>query len=184
NQENNGQDFVGDLRSGFTDGQLMEKYRLTTRGLGSVFRSLVEAKTISFSELVRRFPDRADLPEMIAEFRDSTRYCVDFTLPIHESGRPEAVGIVCDISDEGIGTRGLRVQVDEIKTLVIPVDRFFRTGPVMFQGMCCWVDDEDPDSPCTAGFRIIDVLRGNLGELKKIIKRLGGERWEFRLHLV
>ena len=35
--------FVGDMRSGMTDSALMEKYKLTARGLHSAFRKLLAA---------------------------------------------------------------------------------------------------------------------------------------------
>jgi len=47
---------VRDIRSGFSDLDLMEKYRLTDRGLGSLFRKLVAAGLLKHSEVEERDP--------------------------------------------------------------------------------------------------------------------------------
>lgn len=47
---------VQDIRSGFTDLELMDKYRLTDRGLASLFRKLVSAGLIRQRELEDRDP--------------------------------------------------------------------------------------------------------------------------------
>jgi hypothetical protein len=47
-------DVVEDLKAGMTDGELMEKYRLTTKGLSSLFRKLVEAGLMSRGDVTLR----------------------------------------------------------------------------------------------------------------------------------
>ncbi|MCA1961648.1 MAG: hypothetical protein LDL33_12735 [Desulfomonile sp.] len=49
-------DAVRDIRLGLSDLALMEKYRLTDRGLGSLFRKLVAAGLLKVSELEQRDP--------------------------------------------------------------------------------------------------------------------------------
>lgn len=49
-------DAVRDIRSGLSDLDLMEKYRLTDRGLGSLFRKLVAAGLLKHSEVEERDP--------------------------------------------------------------------------------------------------------------------------------
>lgn len=162
--------FVIDLRSGLTDDELIEKYRLTKRGLGSLFRELVDSKSLSLAELFRR--DFKDLPEMVAEFRILPRHPVEISLPLYELGSPEKCGVVYDISEDGVGVRGVHAEVDEIKTFSIPADLFFSAEPVIFQAMCCWFDEETAESPCASGFRVIDVLKGSLRGLVSIVSGL------------
>jgi PAS domain S-box-containing protein len=50
----NAREIAGDIMSGLTDAQLMEKYKLTAKGLHSVFEKLVQAKVIKPSQIVRR----------------------------------------------------------------------------------------------------------------------------------
>ena len=173
------EDFLGDLKRGLSDEELMDTYKLTERGLGTVFRRLVDDKVISFSELLRRSPDRNDLPELVAEFRLSTRHSLGFPLPIYDSAGPENKGLVYDISEDGLGTRGLTALTDEIKTLVIPADEFFQAGPVIFQGMCTWIDEQEVDNPPAAGFRVVEVLKGSLKEVQALVHTL---LWIVRHH--
>lgn len=49
-------DAVQDIRSGLGDLELMGKYRLTDKGLASLFRKLVAAGLLTRSELDRRDP--------------------------------------------------------------------------------------------------------------------------------
>jgi hypothetical protein len=166
------EDFLGDLQRGLSDEQLMDKFKLTERGLGTVFRRLVDDKAISFSELLRRSPDRKDLPELVAEFRMSARHPLGFPLPIYDSVDPENKGFVFDISEDGLGTRGLTALTDEIKTLVIPADEFFQAGPVIIQGLCTWLDEQEEDNAPAAGFRVVEVLKGSLKEVQALVHAL------------
>ena len=47
-------EILEDLRAGFTDDQLMEKYRLSPTGLKSLFDKMVEAKVMSEDEYAWR----------------------------------------------------------------------------------------------------------------------------------
>ncbi|MBI5568429.1 MAG: hypothetical protein HY914_00635 [Desulfomonile tiedjei] len=165
-------DILRDLRSGMTDEELMQEYRLTARGLGSLLRDLVDAKAISVSELLRRSTVPEDVPELLAEFRVLPRNHVGFPLPIYEAQHPELRGVVCDITVDGVGTRGLNAKLDEIKTFVIPADEFFQIGPIVFQGLCCWTEEGADEGGNTAGFRVVEILKGSMRELQKLIQAL------------
>lgn len=166
------QDFLNDLRSGLTDRELMEKYMLTPRGMGTLFRNLVNADLISFSELLRRSGSQLNLPELIAEFRIRSRKQLEFLIPISDYHNPENTGLVYDISDDGVGARGLRVKAHELKTFIIPTDDYFRADPIIFQGLCRWVDEKDDRWESAAGFKVVKVTRGSLKGLQEIIRNL------------
>ena len=165
-------DILRDLRSGMTDEELMQEYRLTARGLGSLLRNLVDAKAISVSEVLQRSTAPDEVPELLAEFRVLPRNYVGFPLPIYEAQRPELRGVVCDITMDGVGTKGLNAKLDEIKTFVIPADEFFQTSPIVFQGLCCWSEEDEQGGRNTAGFRVVEILRGSMRELLKLIQAL------------
>jgi hypothetical protein len=105
------QDFLIDLRAGMTDRKLMQKYKLTPRGLGTVFRNLVNAKVLSFGELLSRSGGQLSLPKLVAEYRIRTREKLEFLLPISDSEQPENTGLVYDVTDDGVGARGLTGKV-------------------------------------------------------------------------
>jgi len=50
----NAKEIARDILSGASDAQLMEKFKLTAKGLHSVFQKLIEAKVIKPSQIVRR----------------------------------------------------------------------------------------------------------------------------------
>lgn len=54
----NAQDVLDDIGAGMDDSLLMEKYRLSARGLDSLFRKLLDAGIIKESDLDRRMPLR------------------------------------------------------------------------------------------------------------------------------
>ena len=166
------EDFLKDLRSGMADQELMEKYKLTPRGLGALLRNLVNAEVISFRELIRISSGQLNLPEMVAELRIRSRKQLEFLLPISDSEQPENAGLVYDISDDGVGTRGLKTKMHEIRTLVIPADDFFRVEPVVFEGICRWVEEKEDRWDSAAGFSVAKLLQGSLTELQDIIRAL------------
>ena len=53
-------EFIADIRAGVTDFQLVEKYHVSPRGLGSLLRHLVDSGLITETELEEReqFTDR------------------------------------------------------------------------------------------------------------------------------
>jgi hypothetical protein len=62
---------VGDVRAGMTDAELMEKYRVSSRGLQSVFDQLVKIGVMRQSELDQRMPSfdaTVDLLEAMKQF--------------------------------------------------------------------------------------------------------------------
>lgn len=148
------EDFLQDLRSGMTHQELMKKYKLTPRGVETLSRDLLH------------------LPAAAEGSRASSRKQLGFMIPISDSEDPENTGLIYDISDDGVGARGLRAKVHEIKTLVIPADDYFRVEPVVFQGLCRWVEEKDDRWESAAGFRVVKVLRGSLTELQDIVRGL------------
>ncbi len=51
---------VQDIRSGMTDGDLMERYRLSAKGLRSTFQKLLAARLITQAEYGNRLTDYED----------------------------------------------------------------------------------------------------------------------------
>ncbi len=49
-------DAISDIKAGMTDSELMEKYRLSSKGLQDLFEQLVKAKLVAPTEIERRMP--------------------------------------------------------------------------------------------------------------------------------
>ena len=169
------EDFLKDLRSGMEDLDLMTKYKLTPRGLGTLFRNLVNADLISFTELIRISTGQLNLPEVVAEYRTRSRRQVEFLLPISDSEHPENTGFVYDVTDDGVGARGLKTRVGEMHTFVIPADDYFHAEPIVFRAICRWVEEKPDRWESGAGFKVVSMLKGSLSELQEMIRAIHPE---------
>jgi uncharacterized protein (DUF433 family) len=159
---------VRDIRSGLTKQELMEKYRLTPRGLNWVSMKLISTGAISgqeiYGKLCSSYQELALDPP-----RRSERRTPHFYVPIYAGGEPEVVGSIRDVSQHGIGARGIQAEVGETKTLVIPGDNFGELGTVIFDARCVWRGD-DSKKEYLSGFEITDVAVGSRQELQLLIE--------------
>ena len=118
--------FVDDMRSGMPDSALMEKYKLTARGLHSAFRKLLAANVIRASELEGRQSEYDETID-VDDIRALQRYKVEFPLPIYESDDPESCGIISDITVMGVGIKGFQyLKLVKLKNSRSPLINFFK----------------------------------------------------------
>ncbi len=155
---------VRDIRDGMTDSELMEKYRLSARGLQSLFRQVLEAKILQPYELYGRYPTY-DHSVGLENLRAVPRHVVYLPLPVYERGHPEIMGTVLDVSDRGLKIRDILSHAGEVKELVIPRDRLSLGESVEFRAACRWTSTDPTGGPCFAGFEVLEVLKGDLDQL-------------------
>jgi len=160
-------EILEDLRAGMSDGALMEKYGLTPTAMGSVLRQLVEDQVLTRGEVygARVCADEEGFPRIV---RALERYAVHFEPPVFEQGNPDNRGRVVDVTEKGIGTRGLLAKVDEIGSFVVPGDEYDEYGAFRFEARCCWLKP-DPDGNHAAGFEFTSISFGDLGQLRLLI---------------
>ena len=171
---------VKDIRSGMTDSELMEKYKISAIGLRQLFKQLLEAKAIQFSELRARnapYDDAADLDD----FRSSLRDQVTFPLTIYEEVNPNNKGMISDISRTGLRIGGVSARTGEVKTFVVSAEHSDLNSPVIFQAVCKWVQAES-DSGDSSGFDLVKVLSGNWGDLQILVRSHTDEARIYGLH--
>jgi hypothetical protein len=106
----NAQEAAGEIRLGMNDNQLMEKYRLTFKGLQSLFSKLMAAKLITQADLVRRIDLDADhtvdLREQKLSFKDA----------LQELGLGEGKSSSAEIEETAEHT----VAIQPLKRLALP----------------------------------------------------------------
>jgi hypothetical protein len=159
-------EIVGDILSGLTDLELMKKYKLSSRKLQKVFSKLADAGTLTLKELSdRNSPQdrQTNLP------RAAPRVFSILSAIIYEKANPTNRGTIRDLSDEGVGTRGLAVELDETKTLIVEPDAFLEVEPFSFQARCRWSSIAD-DGESNSGFEIIFISGSDRMELQKLIQ--------------
>jgi len=163
-------EIVSDIRQGMSDLHLMEKHSLSSKGLQSVFSKLVEAKAIRPQELFNRAPSLGDDTADVTSIRLVPRDFVDVPLPICDAEDPKNVGTIMDVTEKGLGIRGIRVQAGETKTLVFFSDRLFPVGPFALQAQCRWVKNGNGNGQIDSGFEITNISETGSQQLKKIVE--------------
>lgn len=161
---------TNDILTGMTDDELMKRYELSAGDLRKVFHKL-HAAGVSLPRKVR------DEGKCSNEYSDARSECtrlifrheVDFVLPIFDEKDSDVLGTVLDITENGIGVRGIRSTVDERKTLVIPADEFFDVGRLKVKATCRWSANDPKDGEPLAGFELEAQTAANITELRKLI---------------
>lgn len=164
-------DVVRDIRAGMTDSELMERYRLSARGLQSLFRQILELKVLQPFELYGRSP-LYDHSVGLENLRAIPRHVVYLPLPVHELDQPELTGTVLDISEHGMKIRDIQAAVGETKDLVIPPDELSLIESVEFRAACKWSSREGEGGTVFAGFQVLEVFKGDLKRLIESIQAL------------
>jgi hypothetical protein len=162
-------ELVNDIRAGIGDSQLMEKHRLSAKGLQGVFKKLVDARAIRPKELFNRAPSFDDTAD-VASFRLIPRDFVDVPLPICDAENSQNMGTIVDVTENGLGLRGFKTKNGETKTLVFFSDSLFPVGPFAVEAQCRWVKNGNGNGQIESGFEITNISESGSRQLKKIIE--------------
>jgi DNA-binding Lrp family transcriptional regulator len=159
---------VKDIRSSLTKQELMEKHRLTSRGLSWVLTKLISMGAISWEEIYGKVC--SSYQELALDMlRRSERHTPHFYVPIYASAEPKIVGRVRDVSQHGISVKGIQAEVDETQTLIIPGDSFGELGRLIFDARCAW-SGKDSWGEYLSGFEITNVEAGSKREFQLLIE--------------
>ena len=169
---------LSDIVSGRGDNEIMHKYGLTHKGLRSVYKKLLDANLIDPSHLKGRVGDPlyfttgpldVTVRTMVARL---PRRNVYMPLPVQDASNPELKGTVIDISERGLGVKGLKVKVDEVKFLAVKANKFLEVKPFVVKAKCRWVKPGHEVKETQAGFEIISITPGALQQLRDLIEKL------------
>ena len=164
-------DMLRDLRAGMSDAALMEKYKLSSRGLQSLFERLVDSNAISHAELHEISPSYRAKAEKISGRRQN-RANLTVPLPIYDA-QSFTAGLLRDISREGFRVVGIESVVGEIKTFEIPLDMFGRSEPLLVVGECRWIARRGLDKRyIVAGYKMSNFSRDDENAVRKFISSL------------
>lgn len=162
------QEIMRDIRARLSDTHLMAKYDLSQEQLRILFRKLLDCGALSpFDFQAWAIFCNKNVP--LQHIRLFRREIVCFSLPVFNANDPEDRGMVVDISENGIGVRGLKAVANDIKTLVIPTEQYLGLPPLVFQARCVWTFGEaDPNR--RSGFYLIDASAKIWLELRKYVR--------------
>jgi hypothetical protein len=166
-------DFIHDMRTGLSNSDLMHKYKLSTKGLRSIFNKLLEAKAIRPAEIFRRSmlsPDTSDL--RVFPVRLLSRQQIDSPLPVYvyDEAWQETKGLVTNISESGIGIEGMEVKKDRVQVFIIPEGEVPGVGKIMFEARCRWAGRNAGSDVCECGYEITNISDQSLTELRNLIE--------------
>ncbi len=78
-----------------------------------------------------------------------------------------------NVSEAGIGVKGLSAEPGERKTLVIPAYHGFVTfASIVMVAECRWIDAEGESGERNSGFKVLQLTAKNALELAKLISTL------------
>ena len=93
-------------------------------------------------------------------------------LLVQDASNPELKGTVIDISERGLGVKGLKVKVDEVKFLSVKANQLLKIRPFVLKVKCRWVKAGYEVKETQAGFEIISVTPDALQELRDLVEIL------------
>jgi uncharacterized protein (DUF433 family) len=162
-------EIVSDIRSGLTDLDLMEKYKLSSRGLQRVFTKLVDAGALLEGDIAERdssYRDSVTLKKM----RGSIRSLPILSAGVHYRDNPNVHGKIRDLSEDGVGVLGLTATVGEVTTLVFMPDDVFEIAEFSVQAKCRWFKPGQAGAMSNAGFEITHISNKSFTELQKLLQ--------------
>jgi hypothetical protein len=162
-------DIVADLRSGLTDPELMTKYRLTSRGLQSVFRKLLSAQLITWDEVYGR-SGQGDDTVLVTGLRRLTRGYPALSVSVYDMNDPDQRGLIRNITQQGLGILGIETEAGQVRNFVIQAEEFLETEPIELEAICRWARREGPLGDYISGFEIISISSTSLEALAKLIE--------------
>jgi hypothetical protein len=160
-------EILEDIRRGLSKKDLMAKHGLSRKGLDSAFEQLIKAGNLG----------REDISEDLAwyfasdsaERRVTTRRHLYFELPVYLMDEPETKGAVRNISDKGVGIKGIRVDVGKIEKLIIVADQFGAGSHIKIDAKCVWSTDRTSTGKVFTGFQFVNVSSKKLEALWKLL---------------
>ena len=168
-------ELVQEIGVGMSDFDLMEKYGLSAKGLEKAFRMLVESGAVNAEELRGRAQSGYDTV-FIESLREIPRYYLALTVEIYERTRPEIKGKLRDITEQGVGITGIEARVGEVKSFVIPAEKFIDVDRIDFEAECIWTKREEPNGQFSGGFRIARISEQCLYDLRALIRSVAFDR--------
>jgi len=164
----NGKEVLADIRSGMTEFDLKAKYQLSSKGLEKLFRRLMDTRLIDRLELYQRFPVYKKSMESLGE-RSQPRARLSVPVLAYDINS-SAIGVIRDISMNGLRIAGLKSQAGDVRTFQIPVDMFINTDPLLVIAKCRWMKLRDGmHKHAIAGFEVINISERDSSVLRTFL---------------
>jgi len=161
---------LADCRSGMTVAEIAKKNGFLAANFNNILKKLEDQHFLSENNGASKFG--SSCTEHGGRDRRSFLRLQRpvLTTRIYEADVPEKTGLILDLSESGIGVRGIESQMGQEKTLFMNVGDFVEYEALTFKCRCQWISvyDGTPRDLC-AGFEITSISDYNLGCLKTVI---------------
>ncbi|MFC1835451.1 hypothetical protein ACFL2Q_12065 [Thermodesulfobacteriota bacterium] len=165
-------DIIADIRSGMADADLMQKYRLTSKGLQSAFTKLLNNRLVTVEEIYGQHRSLEDDTVIVDDLRLLRRHYLAVAIPIYETAFPDQAGRLRDITERGIGISGIPARLGERKAFLIPAKDISGVESIEFEAECIWADPGTSREKWTAGFQVITITEEALQNLRELMQLL------------
>ncbi|MEW6350845.1 MAG: PilZ domain-containing protein [Thermodesulfobacteriota bacterium] len=165
----NASEVVSDIRTGMGDRALMAKYGLSAGGLQRLYDKILEAGAMTREELLAASTGSQDTVTLDA-LRQSVRHYPVLSLAAVSLKHDEAMGVVRDISETGVGISGFACKVGEEDTLIVKADAGLDVEPLVFEAKCRWSKVEDNTLEVLSGYEITDITDRALKNLRAFLR--------------
>ncbi len=164
---------LDEIRSGISEAELRTKYRLSAKGVERLFNLLVANGTIDQSELFQKYPFYERKLSHV-ERRWEPRVSLNGKVYVYDVLR-SSTGTLRDISEKGFRAAGIDCNVGESKSLLIDLQPFIKSDPVLVVAKCRWAETRGHSRKyITAGFEISEISDSDSKLLRSLIASLRG----------
>jgi hypothetical protein len=163
-------EIIEDIQSGMGDVPIMEKYELAPT---EFLRILDKLEKVSAVPLVTTQARKRSIQAHHASVgkRILPRSYALFSIAVHDAKNLGVTGTINDITEKGLQTAGISVEIGERKTFVIRSDVFAVHPPLVMKATCRWVK-RPAGGDWIAGFEITAISGEDLKGLRTLIGEL------------
>ncbi len=87
--------------------------------------------------------------------REKRKYLL-FKIPAYDAQTRRFLGLVQDITEQGIQLFGVKMDTNAERTLIIQASDYIKTSPLHFDAICKWTRRENPQGYYVSGFEIVE----------------------------
>jgi len=161
---------LADARSGMTVAEIAKKNSFLAANFNNILKRLEDLPVLSDDNCTSKTGshcteqgarDRRSFPRLQRPV---------LTTRIYEAVVPEKTGLILDLSESGIGVRGIESQMGQEKTLFMNVGDFVEYEALTFECRCRWISVyDDTQRDLCAGFEITSISANSLVCLKTVL---------------
>lgn len=102
--------------------------------------------------------------------RKSKRKYLLFKIPAYDAQTRRFLGLVQDITEEGVQLFGVKMETESVKTLIVQASDYVKSAPLHFNAVCKWTRRENLQGYYVSGFEIVEITEDARKNLMKLME--------------